>query len=122
MSLGIDVVDLHRFERTVRRTPGIRTRFFTPGELAYCEGSGDSLVHLAATLAAKEAVMKVRDLVPAAAWMKRIEIVRRTSGAPVAVVRAEQVPVSISHDGNVVVAVATEPCACSARLEPSPSK
>ena len=112
MSLGIDVVDVQRFVRTLRRTPGLRTRFFTPGELAYCEGARDHDLHLAATFAAKEAVMKVRDLMPAAAWMQRIEVVRRASGAPRALVGADELEVSISHDGGVVVAVAAEPCSC----------
>jgi len=112
MTIGIDIVDVGRFASTIERAPGLRRRFFTTAELAYCEGSADHTLHLAATFAAKEAVMKARGLGPAAAWMKRIEVLRRPSGAPIATLDAKELPVSISHDAGVVVAIATDHCSC----------
>lgn len=106
MMLGIDVVDVQRFQRTLARTPRLAERFFTPGERAYCDGSADPFLHLAATFAAKEAVMKALRIVPAAAAASRIEILRRAGGAPVAIVDGHEIPLSISHDGPIVVAVA----------------
>lgn len=106
MTLGIDVVDITRFRAVLKRRPRIADRFFTPGELAYCEASKDRVVHLAGTFAAKEAVMKALGLVPAVAWARRIEVARSEAGAPVARVEGAEVAVSISHDGPVAVAVA----------------
>jgi phosphopantetheinyl transferase (holo-ACP synthase) len=45
-------------------------------------------------------------LTPAVAHARSIEISRLTSGAPVAHVEGREVQVSISHDGEMVVAVA----------------
>lgn len=104
--LGIDVVDLSRFSSTLERSPDLASRFFTAGERAYCEASANYNLHLAATFAAKEAVMKALGLVPAMAMGPRIEIIRSDSGRPIACVDGREVNISISHDGPVVVAVA----------------
>jgi len=106
MMVGIDVVDIARFRALLDRSPAIANRFFTPDELAHCAASKERIVHLAGTFAAKEAVMKALDLVPAVAWARRIEIARSQRGGPVARVEGAEVAVSISHDGPVAVAVA----------------
>jgi holo-[acyl-carrier protein] synthase len=90
----------------LERSPNLADRFFTDAERAYCQRSADFGLHLAATLAAKEAVMKALGLVPAAATAPQIEIIRTTSGRPIARVEGREVTISISHDGPVVVAVA----------------
>ena len=104
--LGVDVVDVARFRSTLERSPNLAQRFFTAAERAYCEGSANYELHLAATFAAKEAVMKALGMTPATAAAPRIEIIRMSSGAPVARVEGRDVTISISHDGPVVVAVA----------------
>lgn len=103
MSLGIDVVDLKRFREVLERSPGLVDRFFTAAERAHCAGSVTSL---AGTFAAKEAVMKATGLTPAPAWARRIAIERSSEGSPAAKVGNRTLPVSISHDGPVAVAVA----------------
>jgi holo-[acyl-carrier protein] synthase len=109
MMVGIDVVDVARFRALLDRSPGIANRFFTPDELAHCARSKDHALHLAGTLAAKEAVMKALGLVPAVAWARRIEIARSDTGAPVAHIEEATVAVSISHDGPIAAAVALNP-------------
>lgn len=106
--LGVDVVDVARFRRVLARSPRLAERFFSESELADCAASADPELHLAATFAAKEAAMKATSLVPAAAVCRRIEIVRRSDGAPSASVDSRTIPVSISHDGPVVVAIALD--------------
>lgn len=106
MRVGIDVVDIERFRQTLNRSPGLTRRFFTPDEISYCENNGDRVLHLAATFAAKEAVMKAVSLTPAAAMARRIEIVRASTGAPSARVDGRDVALSISHDGGLAVAIA----------------
>ncbi len=105
--IGIDVVDIERLRTALARTPALRRRLFTPGELSYCEARPDPVVHLAGTLAAKEAVIKALRLGPLAAWARRIEVTRAPSGAPSARVDGlGSCAVSISHDAGVAVAVA----------------
>lgn len=106
--IGIDVVDVERFRATLERSPGLPDRLFTPDERAYCDAGSDPVMHMAGTLAAKEAVIKALSLGNLAAWARRVEITRATSGAPTATVtgRDESVGISISHDGGYAAAVA----------------
>jgi holo-[acyl-carrier protein] synthase len=110
MSLGVDVVDVERFETLLARRPGLAGRFFTDEERAHCAGASNEVLSLAGTFAAKEAVMKALDLTPAPAWARRVAITRSPSGRPAARVEGfPPVPVSISHDGPVAVAIALAP-------------
>ncbi|MGJ0202892.1 holo-ACP synthase [Leucobacter sp. gxy201] len=52
VGIGVDTVDIPRFERQLERTPALLERLFTPTE------RGLSLVSLAARFAAKEALIK----------------------------------------------------------------
>ena len=61
VGIGVDVVDLQRFESVVHRRPNFVGRVFTAAERAYCErGNGFAVQcqRYAARFAAKEAVMK----------------------------------------------------------------
>ena len=104
--LGIDVVDLARFRAALARTPALETRLFTAGEREHCRARADPVLHLAGTLAAKEAVIKSLRLGSLAAWAGRVEILRGPDGSPFGRVAGREVAVSISHDGPVAVAVA----------------
>ncbi|MBA2725642.1 MAG: holo-ACP synthase [Actinobacteria bacterium] len=108
MSVGIDVVDVGRLKEALSRTPELEERLFTPAERDYCETKVDPSVHLAGTLAAKEAVMKALHLVPLIVWASRIEVLRDPSGAPHARVSGSSanIELSISHDGPVAAAIA----------------
>ena len=50
--VGIDVVDIARFQESLERTPGLRDRLFTEGE------KSKGISSLAARFAAKEALAK----------------------------------------------------------------
>lgn len=107
--IGLDVVDVKRFEETLRRSAGLQERLFTDAERAYCDAKGDPIRHLAGTLAAKEAVIKAVRLGNLVAWARRIEITRRPDGVPQATVagRADlSMSISISHDGGWAAATA----------------
>lgn len=106
--IGIDVVDVERFRGTLARSPGLLERFFTPAEIAYSRGFEDPELRLAGTFAAKEAVMKAVGATPAVAFAARIEISRRSDGAPMANFNGRSVPISISHDHGVAAAVALD--------------
>jgi holo-[acyl-carrier protein] synthase len=62
IGVGIDLVDIERFRRSLERTPTMRTRLFTEIELAYVAPKSDPVPSLAARFAAREAVMKALGL------------------------------------------------------------
>ncbi|MBX3310212.1 MAG: holo-ACP synthase [Cryobacterium sp.] len=57
VGIGVDVVDLARFERAVQRTPALLTRLFAESEQIK-DGQRLALHSLAARFAAKEALIK----------------------------------------------------------------
>jgi holo-[acyl-carrier protein] synthase len=106
--IGVDIVDLARFERQVLRTPGLVRRLFTPGER-------ELPVHsLAARFAAKEALIKALGDSAGATWQE-MEVVTdehgnpgfRLSGAVAAVLEARNigtVHLTLTHDAGVACA------------------
>lgn len=109
IGVGIDVVDLDRFEQSLERTPLLRERLFTENE------RGKPAASLAARFAAKEALAKALGAPAGLAWVDA-EIVNEGSGRPqfdlrgTVRTRAEQlgvrtVHVSLSHDAGVASAV-----------------
>ncbi|MEW9546770.1 holo-ACP synthase [Nonomuraea sp. NPDC050783] len=108
LGIGVDVVDIARFERALERTPGLRERLFTEGERPLPAQS------LAARFAAKEAVAKAlgapRGLEHQEAEVCRGELGRpelRVSGRVAEVAHELGVKrwhLSLSHDAGVAVA------------------
>ena len=117
--IGIDAVDVPRLRQTLERSPGLEDRLFTAAERAHGYSSKDPVMHLAGTLAAKEAVIKAGRLGSLVAWTRRISIERDPSGAPAATIDGIYGPinVSISHDGGMAIAVAHLPSALSTASE-----
>ncbi|MCW2913547.1 MAG: holo-acyl-carrier-protein synthase [Actinomycetia bacterium] len=109
MGVGIDVVDIARFERSLERTPGLRVRLFTEVERDLPPRS------LAARFAAKEALAKAlgapRGLLWTDAEIHRAENGRpslHVSGTVAAAAEARGVNhwhISLSHDGGIATAV-----------------
>ena len=109
--IGIDLVDLARFENSLKRTPGLSKRLFTDRELE--QGSNRNLaLHLAGRFAAKEALAKALGVPPDLSWHE-VEVLRLESGRPsfefsggvLALVADKSVKVSISHDGGFLIAM-----------------
>ena len=108
VGIGVDIVDLDRFDRAVTRTPKLITRLFAEGE------RGLPLHSLAARFAAKEAVIKAlgrADGVVAA----DIEVVNDRHGNPDLVLHGEVAAIAaargiqrwhltMTHDGGVACA------------------
>jgi holo-[acyl-carrier protein] synthase len=117
VGIGIDVVGIERFRRSLTRTPGMRERLFTAGELVYADRKADPVPSLAARFAAREAVMKALGLGLGAFGFHDVWVEVEESGAPRLRVtgRAWELAVdrgvvrwhlSLSHDSPVAVAVA----------------
>ena len=109
IGVGIDVVDIARFNESMTRTPGLRERLFTPTEAALPPAS------LAARFAAKEAVAKALGAPGDMRWHDA-EVVSEESGRPLLELRgtvearaaelgATSVHLSLSHDAGIASAV-----------------
>ena len=107
--MGIDVCDVERFAESVRRTPALVGRLFTPAERERAPAS------LAARFAAKEALAKALGGPAGLSWQDA-EIVTDERGRPefkvtgtVAAKTAElgivTIHVSLSHDAGIASAV-----------------
>lgn len=106
--IGVDVVDIARFESSLERTPALRARLFTEAERTVAMHS------LAARFAAKEALIKALGGSEGFTW-HGAEVVNTASGAPQFAMTPEldallqrrglQHPhLSLSHDGGMATA------------------
>src|SRR3954470_9191221 len=77
--IGIDLLDVGRFERALERRPRLADRLFTDAEREYAAGRGRPAMHLAARFCAKEAVAKALGLT---GWSFRDVEVVATDAAP----------------------------------------
>lgn len=109
IGIGVDVVDIARFERQLERTPGLRDRLFVAAERELNTRS------LAVRFAAKEAVAKALGA-PAGMNWQDCWIGRDANGSPtvqvsgtvLAVAEARGVNrwhLSLTHDGGVATAM-----------------
>lgn len=109
VGVGIDVVDITRFERSLARTPGLAGRLFTEGEKSLPSRS------LAVRFAAKEALAKALGAPRGLLWTDA-EIVTAASGRPrlqvtgTVAAAATRLGVtswhlSLSHDAGIASAV-----------------
>ena len=109
IGVGIDVVDVDRFEQSLERTAGLRARVFTSAEAERPPAS------LAARFAAKEALAKALGAPVGLAWHDA-EIISEESGRPQFELRGtvahlaqtlgvQHVHVSLTHDAGIASAV-----------------
>jgi holo-[acyl-carrier protein] synthase len=113
VGVGLDLLDIERFERALARRPRLAERLFTDGERDYAAGRPRPGMHLAARFCAKEAVAKALGLT---GWSFRDVEVVATGAAPLARLsgtaarRAEELGVtaeiSLTHTDAVAGAVA----------------
>jgi len=75
MLVGLDLIELERIERALRR-PGFRERVYTEAERAYCDARANPVQSYAGRFAAKEAVGKALGCGVHFTW-REIEVVGR---------------------------------------------
>jgi len=108
VGIGIDLVDIPRFERSIARTPRLIERLFSPAERELKPHS------LAARYAAKEALIKALGGSDGVRWTE-IEVASEPSGKPVFALSGETastvaergitaVHLSLSHDAGLATA------------------
>jgi holo-[acyl-carrier protein] synthase len=109
VGVGVDTVDIARFQRSLERTPTLKDRLFTSAEVDLPVAS------LAARFAAKEAVAKALGAPDGLQWHD-VEVLRDATGRPrlsvsgtVAAAAADAGVttwhLSLSHDGGSAVAM-----------------
>jgi holo-[acyl-carrier protein] synthase len=109
VGIGVDMVDIPRFESTMTRTPRLGARLFTPAERDL------PLRSLAARFAAKEALIKALGGSDGVTWTE-IEIARMGERVPprfalhgataeaVAALGISKLHLSLSHDAGMAIA------------------
>jgi holo-[acyl-carrier protein] synthase len=109
VGIGVDMVDIARFEAALRRTPALAARLFAESER---HGRPESL---AASFAAKEAVAKALGAPPGLSWTD-VEVLRDASGCPRLQIQGtvagaasargvRRWHVSLSHDAGMSIAM-----------------
>lgn len=104
--VGIDVVDIARFQESLERTPGLKDRLFTDGE------KSKGISSLAARFAAKEALAKALHVPTGLNWQD-CEVVNLENGRPVFLFRNKiadlidgaEVHLTLSHDAGIASAM-----------------
>lgn len=104
--IGIDVVDIARFQESLERTPSLREKLFTELELTH------NVQSLAARFAAKEALYKALSPEHGLSWHDA-EVINLSNGKPAFLFRGgiadlvdgAQVHLSLSHDGAIASAM-----------------
>lgn len=135
--IGLDLLDVDRLERALRRRPRLAERLFTDGERSYAAARGRPARHLAARFCAKEAVAKALGL---ERWaFREVEVISgtpapavRLDGAAAARARRLRVMpvVSLTHERSVAAAACVllpapagyDPSAVEARAPASPPR
>ena len=113
--IGIDIEEISRLDEVIQRW-GMRftRRFFTPGEIEYCEGKVRPAQHFAARFAAKEAFSKALGTGWSGAFRwTDIEVINDAAGKPEIrlynhLARAAQGEIrhlSLSHSNTYVTAM-----------------
>jgi len=120
VAVGVDVVDLDRFESVMTRQSSFLDRVFTSGEREYCDRAKNVSVRCqryAARFAAKEAVMKALGCGLGAYGFHDVEVARDDdSGEPALLVKGKAAvladergltrwALSLSHSDVVAIAV-----------------
>lgn len=112
--VGVDVVDIDRFQAALTRTPALRARLFTAAE------NEVSATLLAGRFAAKEALIKALGA-PAGLRWHDIEVSSGAGGGPQLMLAGqarscaealgvERTHVSISHDATIATAFVVVEC------------
>ncbi len=104
--IGIDVVDIARFQESLDRTPAMRERIFTENEALLKVSS------LAARFAAKEALVKALDARDLFSWHDA-EVINQESGKPTFIftgalaarVAGLRIHLTLSHDAGIASAM-----------------
>lgn len=118
VGLGVDIVEIERMRKILKRSPSFARKVFSCEECCYCDATAQPEVHYATRFAAKEAVLKALGTgFSQGIGVRDVEVRRTAKGRPYAVLsgRAKQVaqalgvrelPLSLSFTHTDAVACA----------------
>ena len=107
--IGVDMLEIARMERVIKRRPSFLKRVFTDEERAYCDSCARPAEHYAARFAAREAVLKAlgtgfSEGVTNDEWGKPIAVLSGRAAEVAAKRGVQEVALSLSHTRDVAVA------------------
>ncbi len=114
--IGVDMLEIARMERAIKRRPSFLKRVFTDEERAYCDSCARPAEHYAARFAAREAVLKALGTgFSEGIGFKDVSVTNDEWGKPIAVLSGraaevaaergvQEVALSLSHTRDVAVA------------------
>ena len=105
MSIGVDILEISRIRKLMENEKFLN-RFFSDAEISYIESSAKADETCAGIFAAKEAIIKALNGNLAGLQYKDISIERKND-VPFAYVNGINFFVSISHDGDYAISVAS---------------
>lgn len=122
IKIGTDIVEIERFGKVIERRPGLRTKLFSPSELAYCDFKANPVQHLAARFCAKEAFAKAIGTGIRSFSMRDVEVAVDQKGKPSLKLSEKafkiafdlgmrDMDVSLSHGKSLAIAVVVVDCA-----------
>lgn len=115
IGVGVDSIEIARVAESIQRSPRLRQRLYTGGELAQLPPGIRGWSRLAALFAAKEAVFKALGTGLAGHSWQQVEIIHNQLGAPEIYLRDKaaetaaclgisKIHISLSHDRERAVA------------------
>lgn len=114
--IGVDMLEIARMERVIKRRPSFLKRVFTDEERAYCDSCARPAEHYAARFAAREAVLKALGTgFSEGIGFKDVSVTNDERGKPIAMLSGraaevaaergvQEVALSLSHTRDVAVA------------------
>ena len=118
LGLGVDVVEIERMRKIIKRTPSFTEKMFSAAEVRYCQNKPEPEIHFAARFAAKEAVLKALGVgFSQGVAYTDVEVALKNGGAPYTQLHGKaceiaedagviDIPLSISHTKTEAVCVA----------------
>ena len=111
MEIGIDCVDIQRFNKDIISKGKNLNKIFSKNEILYCEKKVNKPQHYAARFAGKEAVIKAFSCYGIEIPMNQIEILNKKNRTPFVKILDDKIKnydikISLSHSNEIAMAVA----------------
>ena len=109
MEIGIDCVEISRFNKEAFSNKKFIDRLFTKNEIQYCKSKTKSSQHFAARFAGKEATIKALSNYDTRIPPNQIEILSNKNGIPYVNILNEkckdyEIKISLSHSEKIAMA------------------
>lgn len=110
MEVGIDCIDISRFDKDACSNKKFLTKIFTKNEISYCQSKAKAAQHFAVRFAGKEALIKALSSYNVKIPLNQIEILNNGKGIPHVRILDDKfnyfnIKLSLSHSNKVAIAV-----------------